>query len=335
MTTAQLPPKNRRGGSAIFHIEYSLQEIEQLFQGLLSLYPTSKTPVSEDLAANLNEPEEAGFDKFCEIYEPVIMQECKIAHKAELVCLMSSIQAESEINRFLHFNFESGDTYPAESMAASERLVAALNIINKPHTEKNSIFETVRILLCWGNSYTHSSSSVTILKANNILQPCELGSLSDSLALLIIMVGAYIRVSRFLRQVGKNKRIPSINLNEKHICSLINKVSQHYFDGDKWSNKGFLGKRELAKVSRIVSKAAISGDYIQKVLLENCLATLPSQQEQILLMELGLGNHEPLSRKQIILETGLSAKRLYQERSLALTSISSISSLLEPLWDAL
>lgn len=326
MTKTQLNSLSWRSSSAILHIEYSLQEIEQLFQGLLSLYLTSKTPVPEDLATDLDESEEARFDEFCEIYEPIIMQECKIAHKAELVCLMSSIQVESEINRFLHFNFEPDFISSTGDVSLLERLMAAVNTIKMPCSGKDSIFEAVRVLFCWRESYIHSSSTVPLLQTYNILQPCESVSLPAHLALLRVMLGAYMRVVRFLGQVSKKPTL-SGNINEKHVRSLMNKPLQYCFDGNKWSIKSALDKKEQAEVAKIVSKVAFSGDNTQKMLLENCLATLPPRQEQILLMESGLESNRPCSRNQIIVQTGLSTKQFLQERSLALTSISTIKAL--------
>jgi len=327
MTKTKSSSSKWPGNSAIFNIVYSLQEVELLLKGLLSLYPTDTSLASSEQLINRNACEEAGFDNFCEIYEPIIMQECKIAHKVDLVCLMSSIHMESEINRFLCFNFEPESSYPAENMSASERLTSSFNAMNKACPGKDSIVEAIRVLFCWRNSYLHNSGSVPILKTNNILQPCEPASLQASLALLLTMVGAYIRVTRFLRRAGKNEHISNVTTNEKHVCSLIYTISQYCFDGNKWSNKGLLGRRERADVARIVSNIAISGNRLQKVLLENCLAILPSRQEQILMLESGLGSDQPLSHRQIIAKTGLSAKQLHQERSLALTSISVTRSL--------
>jgi DNA-directed RNA polymerase sigma subunit (sigma70/sigma32) len=142
------------------------------------------------------------------------------------------------------------------------------------------------------------------------------------------LVGACLRVSDYLSTISLNPYTASKCDNVEHVQELLTRISKYRFDGNNYVYDVILDKKEQKRIATTLAQIATSGDESRRTQLENILTTLDPFRERILLLELGLTDGRPYSRREIMAIMELSASELSRERAIALTHLAGVEHLL-------
>jgi len=154
----EMPPPHWRGGGAIFHLEQSLWNIEELLKAFLPIHADTDALLEKHFDKypddETSESEKA-MEEFSEITDELSEIEFRIRLSGEIACLMSAIESEDDINRFCVFNLHKDISESIERLAPSEKLLAAAASVGKSGTKQTSAFEGLCQLVSWRNAFAH------------------------------------------------------------------------------------------------------------------------------------------------------------------------------------
>jgi hypothetical protein len=270
-------------------------------------------------------------EAFSEITDDLAIHEQRLKLKAEIACLMSAIEAEERINMFCVFNLPRDIAESIEKLSPSEKLLIASAAIGKPSVKGNSVFEAAHQLATWRNAFAHGhcvDRPTRSLRHNHLIPPAEYPGVPSSLSKMRDLVGAYIRISDYLRTISTNPYTAGETTEVERIRELLTSISKYRFPGNNYVYDVILDTKEQKRIAKALAQIVMSGDESRQIQLENVLATLDPFRERILLLELGLTDGRCCSRTEILTIMEIWARELARERAIALTHLAGVEHLL-------
>jgi hypothetical protein len=324
----KMPPPYWRGGGAIFHLEEALRELERLLQELLPIHAKTEVHLDEYYEKHPEEnPCEEVLEEFAEITAKLGDMEYRIKLKAELACLMSAIETEDNLNQFCVFNLHKDIAESIEKLSPPEKLLIAAAAVGKPGVKDTSVFEAIRRLSAWRNAFAHGhcvDRPTKSLRHNHLIPPNEYPGIPSALAEMRELVGAFLRVSDYLKTISMNPYTKGESTNVEEIRESLTRISRYRFDGNNYVYDVTISEAEQQKVVKVLTSLAESGDERQTTKLENILATLDPIRGRLLGLELGIEGGRPRSRKEIMRIMKISSRDLAKERAIALTRLAGV-----------
>ena len=329
----KMPPPYWRGCGAVFHILDALEAIGYLLHDLIPINAKTEPRLAEhrEKYSEYNEDDEEAAEAFHEIVGDLLVHEHRIRLKAEIACLMSAIEAEDEINRFCVFNLHHDIAESIEKLSPSEKLLIASTVISKPSVKSNSVFEAARRLARWRNAFVHGhcvDRPTKSLRHNHLIPPDEYPGVPSYLTEMRELVGAYIRIADYLGTISTNPYTAGKHVEVEEIRKLLTRISKYRFHGNNYTYDVILDEEEQKRITKALAQMVLSGDELQRIQLENVLATLDPLRGRILLLELGLTDGRRYSRTEIRTILEISARKLAHERAIALTHLTGVEHLL-------
>ena len=329
----KMPPPYWRGCGAIFHIEDALEQIDYLLHDLIPLHAETEARLAEhyEKYPEYNEEDEEALEAFCEVTDDLAIHEQRIKLKTEIACLMSAIEAEDRINMFCVFNLPRDIAESIEKLSPSEKLLIASAAIGKPSVKCHSVFEAAQQLATWRNAFAHGhcvDRPTKSLRHNHLIPPDEYPGVPSALSKMRDLVGAYIRISDYLRAISTNPYTAGKSTDVEHIRELLTGIPKYRFPGNNYVYDVILDKKEQKRIAKALAQIVMSSDESRRIQLENVLATLDPFRESIILLELGLTYDRPYSHTEIMATMELSARELARERAIALTHLAGVEHLL-------
>jgi hypothetical protein len=322
----KMPPPYWRSCSAIFHVEEALSELEQLLQQLIPIHGKTEGQLEEYYERHPEEnSNEEVLEKFADITAELTDIEHRVQLKAELACLMSAIETEDALNRFCVFNLHRDLAESIEKLSPPEKLLVAAAAVGKPGAKDTSVFEAVRRLSVWRNAFAHGhcvDRPTKSLRHNHLILPEEHPGVPSALAEMRELVGAFLRVSDYLKTISVNPYTKGKSANVEDIRQSLGRIARYRFDGNTYVYDVTLSKAEQQKIGKALASLAESGDETQTAKLENILATLDLRRGQLLRLELGIEDGHPHSRMEIMRIMKISSPALARERAIALTRLA-------------
>lgn len=328
----KMPPPHWRGGGAIFHLERSLWEIEDLLKELLPIHAQTRIRLDEYYAKYPDDDKSnEALTEFGEIVDELFDIEHQIRLKGEIACLMSAIEAEDDINRFCVFNFHKDIAESIERIPPPEKLLVASATIGKPGAKDTSVFSGLCQMVAWRNAFAHGhcvDRPTKTLRHNHLIQPNEYPGVPSTLAETRELVGAFLRLSDYLHEISLNAYTGAKEGNVENVRDSIRKIACYRFDGNNWAYDVMLTGTEQTRIMRVLSSIVRKGDSDKLVRLESVLATLEPERARIVRLELGLEG-TPQNSGQVRKTLGLRARQFERERAIALAQLAGVADLIE------
>jgi hypothetical protein len=324
----KMPPPYWRGGGAIFHLDEALRELERLLQELIPIHAKTEVHLDEYYEKHPEEnPCEEVLEEFAEITAELGDMEYRIKLKAELACLMSAIETEDNLNQFCVFNLHKDIAESIEKLSPPEKLLIAAAAVGRPGVKDTSVFEAIRRLSAWRNAFAHGhcvDRPTKSLRHNHLIPPNAYPGIPSALAEMRELVGAFLRVSDYLKTINMNPYTKGESTNVEEIRESLTRISRYRFDGNNYVYDVTISEAEQQKVVKVLTSLAESGDERQTTKLENILATLDPIRGRLLGLELGIEGGRPRSRKEIMRIMKISSRDLAKERAIALTRLAGV-----------
>jgi hypothetical protein len=325
----QMPPPYWRGSGAVFHIEAALADLVALLHDLVSLHADTESRLGDyyEKYPDYDEGNEQAHEEFADICSDLWDHEHQIRLKAELASLMSAIEAEDELNRFCVYNLHRNISESIEKLSPAEKLLITSASVGKPGLKGDSVFEAIRKLSTWRNAFVHGhcvDRPTKSLRHNHLIHPENLPGVLEALATMRELVGAYLRVSDYLRGISLNPYTGGRSSNVEDIRGLLKEISDYHFDGSSYVYNVILGEPLLRMVADQIKSLAQSSDEAQRAKLEDLLATLDPFDAEILRLEFGLDGGRTHSPEEIVALMGLTKQDVAHIRSVALTRLASV-----------
>lgn len=228
----EAPPYWRSGG-AVLHLEMLLEEIWQAIDRLVVIHAETEKRYGEYLQ---NHPEMAEDDELPHDFFVGLMEaEDPVKFKADLISLMSAIEAEDELNRFCVFNLSGDMAESIERLSPPEKLLIASAALRKTSVKSTAVYEGVKKLNNWRNAFAHGhcvDRTTKSLRDNHLIHPSEFPGLPKYLENMHNMVGAYLRLSDYLRKISRNKYTKLRSNNVERVRWNLAQLARFEFDGD-------------------------------------------------------------------------------------------------------
>ncbi|HLO13547.1 MAG TPA: hypothetical protein VK206_01870 [Anaerolineales bacterium] len=236
----EMPPPYWRSSGAIFHILDALHSLPELLSELISVHGYTELRLGEyyeqhpDEASNDDELEEFG-----EICNDLWELEHRIKLKAELVILMSAIQAEDEINRFCVFNLHKDIAESIESLSPAEKLLIASASFGKANTKGSAVYEAIKKLSAWRNAFAHGhcvDRPTKSLRHNHLIAPPQYPGVPDSLAKMQELTLCYRRIDEYLSAISLNEYTKGRSTEIEELSEYLDEISAYKFSVSPNSN---------------------------------------------------------------------------------------------------
>ena len=169
-------------------------------------------------------------------------------------------------------------------------------------------------------------STTKSLRLNHLIYPEEYPGVPSGLFEVRELVGAYLRVSDYLRSISRNSYTAQESTDVEMVRQLTAELARYSFDGSNWAYDIILPKEEQTRIIAKI-KAAIASDTDRMARVENVIATLDPLRAIILRSEFGLNDHES-STAAVAQRLGIPRKRLNTERAIAFTQVIGLEHLL-------
>jgi hypothetical protein len=233
----KMPPPYWRSCGAVFHILDSLEALDRLLHELIPIHASTEQQLIEyrKKYPEYDKDDEAAAEAFHEIVGDLILHEHKIRLKAEIACLMSSIEAEDAINKFCVFNLPHDLAESVEKLSTSEKLLIVSAAAGKPSVKGNTVFEGARRLARWRNAYAHGhcvDRPTKSIRTNHLIHPEDFPGVPSSLNEVKQLVGAYLRIADYLGTISTNPYTAGKLTEVEEIRKLLTGISKYRFSGN-------------------------------------------------------------------------------------------------------
>lgn len=330
----KMPPPYWRGCGAIFHLEHSLRNIEELLKEFLPIHTETEARLekhfdkySDDEASE----SEKAMDEFSEITDELSEFELRIQWNGEAACLMSAIESEDDINRFCVFNLHKDISESIERLAAPEKLLVAAASVGKSGTKQTSAFRSLCELVSWRNAFAHGhcvDRQTKTLRHNHLIQPDDYPGVPSVLAETQRLVGAFLRLSDYLHSISLNPYTKEKEGNVENVREALRRIACYRFDGDNWAYEVMLTGSEQENVVRALQSLLKTNDKTKKAKLKRMLTRVKGVRAKILDVEFGISSDKPGGRQEAIKATKLSAREFEKQRAIALTNLFGVVELM-------
>jgi len=199
--------------------------IDQLIRGMETVIPTldalqKEIETIDPLLEKWDKQREVlgdSFDsegkQFNEIHADYIGYVHAIVSHSDLAILMAAITMESLINKFCVYNLHKDIVEPLERLNPCEKLVVALAIIGKPNFRSNAVYDDIKKLKTWRNSFVHGHC--VELRSDNFMKnhlrkssPSALDrEAPQKVEILREMIERFIRCYEFLDKMTINRYV--------------------------------------------------------------------------------------------------------------------------------
>jgi hypothetical protein len=232
----RMPPPYWRSSGAKLHVELALNELAELLTELVGLHTQTELLLQEHYEKHQeNETDsETALEEFAEITEDLNVHEHAIRMKAEVACLLSAIEAEDELNRFCVFNLHKHIAESIEKLSPPEKLLVAAAVLGHTGVKGESVFQAARRLATWRNAFAHGhcvDRPTKSLRTNHLIYPKEYPGVPSGLLEVRELVGAYLRVSDYLRSISLNSYTAQESIDVENIRKLTAEIAKYSFDG--------------------------------------------------------------------------------------------------------
>ena len=234
-----MPPPYWRGSGAIFHVIASLEAILDLLNRLLPIHQSTESDLEAHYAIYNDIQSDKSLENFAEICCELWDLEHKIKINAEVAILMSAIQAEDDVNRFCVFNIHKDIAESVEKLSPPEKLLIAAASVGVKDTKSGSIFESIKKLTAWRNSFAHGHCTdrpIKSLRHNHLIHPEQYPSAPSMLLEMTKLVGWYIDINRFLASISVNSYTSGTNLDTEQVEESLALLSRFKFTVYSFSN---------------------------------------------------------------------------------------------------
>ena len=123
---------------------------------------------------------------------------------------------------FCVFNLPRDIAESIEKLSPPEKLLIASAAIGKPSVKGHSVFEAAQQLATWRNAFAHGhcvDRPTKSLRHNHLIPPDEYPGVPSTLSKMRDLVGAYIRISDYLRAISTNPYTAGKSTDVEHIRS--------------------------------------------------------------------------------------------------------------------
>jgi hypothetical protein len=248
----KMPPPYWRGNGAIFHILDALENLVELLHTLVSIHSQTNEKLFHyyEKYPEYDENNDTALEEFADITDELNIHEHKIKLKAEIICLMSAIQTEDEINRFCVFNLHRDIAESIEKLSPPEKLLIASTAITGQSPKGHKVFEAIRKLTSWRNAYAHGhcvDRPTKTLRHNHLIKPEEYPGVPSAIAELREMAQAYLTVSNYVSQISINDYTKGGFVENTEIRDFLKEISIYSFEGSNWVYDIVINKRKRKK----------------------------------------------------------------------------------------
>lgn len=233
----KIPPPYWRSSSAIFHLEDALQELQALLQELIPIHANIEARLEEyyQKYPESRDDDEDTHEEFAEIVDDLWNVEHKIKLKAELACLMSSIQAEDDLNEFCVFNLHKDIAESIEKLSPTEKLLVASAAVGSQGVKGTVVFEAIRKLVAWRNAFAHGhcvDRPTKSLRHNHLIPPDEYPGVPSALQDVADLVCAFLLVADHLRAISLNPYTGGKSWNVEEIRKSVEMLRRYQCEGN-------------------------------------------------------------------------------------------------------
>ncbi len=226
----EMPPPYWRGSGAIFHVLSALDDLIKLLQELIPVHERTEEELYEYFASGKEDPESR---RFTDITDDLMELEHRIKLKSDMAIFMTAIHAEDTLNRFCVYNVHKDIAESTEKLASPDKLLVAAAVVGAAEVRGNSVFEGMRKLTAWRNSFAHGhcvDRPTKTLRHNHLIAPAQYPGVPDSIASVRKLLRAYLALCKFLTSISLNDYTKRESLESKEIEAYLQTIGRYKFE---------------------------------------------------------------------------------------------------------
>lgn len=198
-----------RESRAIFHLSDALHDLESLLHQFIPIHAAyAALPLHGESHNESHDQDEISDRETSSIISEFWAHEEKIRFKTELVCLMSAIKTEDNLNKFIAFNRPGDIEVNFEKKSRSKKVKLVLQLVGSSLEEGGAVLEeSSERLAVWRNAFAHGHGTdrkAEPLLANHQPTSAEYLNFPSELRNAIDFVLAYLSVDNFLRSNSRH-----------------------------------------------------------------------------------------------------------------------------------
>lgn len=233
----KMPPPYWRSSGAIFHFEEAVADLHCLLNELMPVHTETEKRLGPYYKQypQYDPNDEDAMEKFSSIIGDLWVLEHKIRLKAELVCLMSAIQAEDTLNQFCVFNLPQDIAEPIEKLSPPDKLLVANAAVGQQSARSTVAFEAIRKLVRWRNAFAHGhcvDRPTKSLRHNHLIHPAAYPGVPSSVSDAKELANAFIALYDYLRGISSNEYTAGSNENVEEIRSNLAEIDRFAIQGN-------------------------------------------------------------------------------------------------------
>lgn len=228
----KMPPPYWRGGSAVFHILRSLQQLVGHLAALVPLNERTDEQLTEYFGREPEPPEDD--PEFGHICAELWDLEHEIKLDTDIAVVMAAIAAEDALNCFCVYNLHREIAEPLEKLSPPEKLQVASAMVGHPGVKGSRAYSAIQELSSWRNAFAHGhcvDRPTKTLRHNHLISPDAYPGVPDSVATCLRLVAAHLSIQRYLASISKNKYLRGGTVEEQEIDEYLRTVARYKFSG--------------------------------------------------------------------------------------------------------
>jgi hypothetical protein len=243
----RMPPPYWRSGGASFQLTDALTTLVGLLEHLPELNKRTSVALEPHFdkfpSLRASQTDEA-MEEFTDICDELWELEHRITLKAQLVILMTAIQAEERINQFCVFNLPREFVETLERLSPAEKLTAAASALGRRRVRATPAYGAVSQLMAWRNAFAHGhcvDRPLKSLRHNHLISPPEYPGVPDSIASMLKLTAGYTRLVDYVRRISKNPYTRAADHDWQEACASLRTVGRYRFTGGPTAYEVSLG----------------------------------------------------------------------------------------------
>lgn len=232
-----MPPPYWRSGGASFQLADALTTLVELLAQLPDLNQRITLALSDHFVKyptlRASQTDE-GMQEFLDICDELWALEHRITLKAQLVILMTAIQAEELINQFCVFNLPREFVETLERLSPAEKLTAGASALGRRKVRATPAYGAVGELMAWRNAFAHGhcvDRPLKSLRHNHLISPEEYPGVPDSIVLMLKLTAGYTRLAEYIKRISKNPYTRGTDHDWQEALASLKTVARYRFSG--------------------------------------------------------------------------------------------------------